>query len=89
MDLAEYFLSSMYAMTIAAEAKEKLRRVFKQMFIDKDHRLEQNGKFLLNFLEKVFDKSQERDPSSMVIQPEDIEGKEYIKKTFEEAMADN
>lgn len=88
VDLAEYFLSSMYAMTIAAEAKEKLRRVFKQMFIDKDQRLEQNGKFLLNFLEKVFDKSQERDPSSMVIQSEDIEGKEYIKKTFEEAMSE-
>lgn len=88
VDLTVYFLLSIYSMSVDVDAVEKLRRIFKQMVIEKDIRLEQNGKYILKFAEKIFDKSQQRDSLTSTVIPEDVDGKEYIKKTFEEAVAE-
>lgn len=88
VDLTIHYLSINYSMAIEQEAVEKLRRVFKQMVIDKDSKLEQNCKFVLKFVDRIFDRSQQRDINSTVIVPEDIEGKEYKKKTYEEAVSE-
>lgn len=88
VDLTIHYLSANYSMAIEQEAVEKLRRVFKQMVIDKDSKLEQNCKYVLKLVDKIFDKSQQRDFSSTVILPEDIDGKEYRKKTFGEAVGE-
>lgn len=88
VDLTVHYLFSNYSMSIEPEAVEKLRRVFKQMVIDKDSRLEQNCKFVLKLVDKIFDKSQQRDVDSTVIIPEDIDGKEYKKKSYEEAISE-
>lgn len=84
--LTVHYLFVNYSMSIEPDAVEKLRRVFKQMVIDKDTRLEQNCKYVLKFVDKIFDKSQLRDINSSMIVPDDIEGKEYQKKTFDEAI---
>lgn len=86
VDLTVHYLMVNYSMAIEDEAVEKLRRVFKQMVIDKDSKLEQNCKFILTLVDRIFDKSQQRDINSTVVIPEDIEGKEYTKKTYEEAV---
>ena len=83
VELTVYCLSSTYSMTIDTNAVEKLRRIFKQMVIDKDDQLEQNGKYVSKFAERIFDKSQQRDSLTSTVMSEDIYGKEYIKKTFE------
>lgn len=88
VDLTAFFLSSVYSMSIETDAIEKLRRIYKQMVVDKDINLEQNGKYVSKIAEKIFDKSQQRDPSATIVIPDDVEGKEYIKKTFEEAIAE-
>lgn len=88
VDLTIYYLSANYSMAIEQEAVEKLRRVFKQMVIDKDSKLEQNCKYVLKLVDKIFDKSQQRDIDSTVIVPDDIEGKEYKKKTYQEAVSE-
>lgn len=88
VDLTEYYLSETYCMSVDPDAVEKLRRIYRQMVVDKDRHLEQNGKYVIKFAEKIFDKSQQRDVTSTIVMPDDIEGKEYIKKTFEEAIAE-
>ncbi len=88
VDLTKYYLSSTYSMSIEPEAVEKLKRIFKQSVIDKDIQLEQNCKYVKKLVDKIFDKSQQRDTSSTVILPEDIDGKEYRKKTFDEAVGE-
>lgn len=88
VDLTAHYLYSIYSMSIESEAVEKLRRIFKQMIIDKDVKLEQNCKYVLKLVDRIFDKSQQRDSSATIILPEDIEGKEYKKKTFEEAVSE-
>ena len=88
VDLTVFFLSSIYSMSIETDAVEKLRRIYKQAVIDKDPQLEQNGKYLLKIAGEIFDKSYQRDVSSTIVMSEDIEGKEYVKKTFEEAIAE-
>ena len=87
-DLTAFFLSSIYSMSIEPDAVEKLRRIYKQLFIDKDAKLEQNGKYILKVAEKIFDRSQQRDTSSTTVIPDDVEGKEYVKKTYEDAIAE-
>ncbi len=88
VELTVFYLSSTYSMSIESDAVEKLRRIFKQMVIDKDAQLEQNCKYVLKLVDKIFDKSQQRDSTSTVILPEDIDGKEYRKKTFDEAVGE-
>lgn len=86
--LTKHFLSEIYAMSMDSDAEEKLKRVLKQMVIDKDTQLEQNGKYVIKLVDKIFDKSQQRDSSSKTITSEDISGKEYKKKSFEEAVGE-
>lgn len=88
VNLTIHYLSEHYSMDIEQEAVEKLRRVFKQMVIDKDSKLEQNCKYVLKLVDKIFDKSQQRDIDSTVIVPDDIDGKEYKKKTYQEAVSE-
>lgn len=87
-DLTVHYLSVNYSMSIEYEAVEKLKRIFKQMILDKDAQLEQNCKYVHMYVDRIFDKSQQRDSSSTVILCEDIEGKEYRKKTYEEAVSE-
>lgn len=88
VNLTVYFLSQTYSMMVEAAAVEKLRRIYKQMVIDKDKHLEQNGKYVLKIVDKIFDKSQARDAMTTIIKSEDIEGKEYVKKTYKEAISE-
>lgn len=88
VDLTLYNLSSIYGMKASVESAKKMGRIYKQMFVDKDSLLEQNGKFVQKYVERIFDKSQQRDPLSTMILPDDIDGKEYVKKTYEEAIAE-
>lgn len=85
--LTAYHLKASYGMDLSPEATHKLRRVFKQMLIDKNALLEQNGKYVHKLVDQIFDKSQLRDAQATTILPDDIDGKEYHKKTYAEAVA--
>ncbi len=88
VELTTFFIGEVYKMDVEPEAKEKIRRIYKQLFRDKDGSLQQNGKYVSRFAQDIFDKTQQRDDTTSVVTQEDVEGKEYIKKTFEEAIAE-
>lgn len=86
--LTKFFLESTYSLSMSVDATDKLKRIFKQMVIDKDLQLEQNGKYVWKLSDNIFDKVQQRDPMTDIVVSDDIEGKEYRKKTFAEAISE-
>lgn len=88
VEMCSKILGDTYTMTLSDEARGKVKRVLKQKLLDNDEKIKTNGKFLQKFVDDIFDAAQKRDDSDSCIQPEDVRGKEYIQKTYEEAVAE-
>lgn len=84
--LSQRFLHDLYNLPCSQEAVDKLERIFRQMMMENNRCLEQNGVFLHSLCEKISDRVLVRNGKN--VEPDDIEGVEYHQKTYEEAIAE-
>lgn len=80
-------LKSRYGITLEEEADAKLQRIFKQEMRQKGDDFG-NGHLAVKKAAEIFANTIKRDPNASVAIAEDIPGKEFRQKSYEEVMAE-
>lgn len=80
------FLRDLYGLQCSDEAREKLERVLRQMLMENNKDLKHNACFLQRMCEEISDRVMRR--NGKTVEVDDIVGKEYHQKTYEEAIAE-
>lgn len=86
-ELTELLLRKNYALQLTSEAKEKLERVYKYSFRESPT-MNISATIAKNKAEDIMRTVVQRDTNANTVLPCDIQGKEYIRKTTEQALAE-
>lgn len=83
--IAKQIFSSQYSLSLSADAEDKFRRIILQQ--QRDGNIP-NGHTIEKKVREIFNKVMKRDLKAQEVLPDDIEGKEYVRKTYDEIMAE-